>query len=243
MLGPTLLRTLLATWLLLAALPAGAGAITLSARVTGTVNGDPLDATVSATMTVGMGSITGVYTERPGSFADPIGSILVDHMITCTINSPSGVPADQMILSLVGSSYEVTRTYSFEDGSTLTTAASVTVSGAAMDAVGSMNGSLPDLPGAIDSVLASLQPNGANSVLDTGSIVLATGEVITWSGEHSYSTGEALGSAYDVMTTYADVSHTTTDFSYNFVSQVPEPGSAALLAEALLLLVAARRFR
>ena len=73
--------------------------------------------------------------------------------------------------------------------------------------------------------------------------MLATGEVITWSGEHRYATGAALESAYDVVTAYADVSHTPTGFSYSFTSQVPEPGSAALLAEALLLLLAARRFR
>jgi hypothetical protein len=213
----------------------------MNGQVTGTVNGDALDAAVSATLGVGTGAVSGSYTEKPASFSEPIGSLLVDHMITCTLNNPAGAPADQTLLAVTGGNYDVVRTYHFEGGEELQTVATATLAGSAMTVVGSMNGVLPTLAAGILSVTATLLPNGPDSVLDSGTIVLADGTVISWSGEHTFSTGLSLLEAYDVATVYSAITSSDTEFSYSFTSQVvAEPSSLALLASLALGLAAAR---
>ena len=167
---------------------------------------------------------------------------LTHHLYTCTLDDPTGVAVGQSLHTLAGGNYTATRTYRFPGSETLDTVATVGTLDKAITATATMNGQLPSLLGTVDFITATLQPNGANSILDTGMIHLSTGEIISWTGEHTYSTGLSLAESYMVITTYADVMHSTTDFSHTYISSVvPEPSTYFLLLVGSLAITGRRR--
>ncbi|MCA1577137.1 MAG: PEP-CTERM sorting domain-containing protein [Acidobacteria bacterium] len=242
-----LLTSLIFAVVCLAADSVAADPITVTGTATGSIGGQPLNATVSGSLgggSGGTGNITATFSSLPDDITP--ASVVIIITVQCQIITPaSDEGCSQDIFSATGGNYTLNRTFTFDGfpASSLNVSASVMTVGTNLTSTAVFSGDLPVGGNSVLSYTQSVTPNGPGSILETGVAVLDSGQVIRWSGVFTYS-GPALAAPYTMNINWNSITLSGTTLITDFDTQcVPEPTSMFLLGTGLAAFAAAVRKR